>query len=118
MSRMCSQSLISIFDLETKLQWSIYSYASIKQSEAHETGPYFEFWSVKKCSEVSLQPYTSVKMIRKGSRDGLNRYAKPAKKLFQAFAPWRPVDPDNPIDSSLAKYIIQVIKKNHSSIIQ
>ena len=48
--------------------------------------PYFEFWTVKKCSGVSLQPYTNVKMIRTGSPDEPNRYAKPAKRLFQAFA--------------------------------
>ena len=49
---------------------------------------HFKSWPVKKCSEVYLQPYTNMKMIWKESRDGLNRYAKPAKKLFQAFALW------------------------------
>ena len=41
------------------------SYASIKYSEAHETGRYFEFRHAKKCSEVSLQLYTSVKRFGK-----------------------------------------------------
>ena len=52
-------------------------------------GPYFEFWSVKKGSEVSYQSYTNVKMVRKGSRDEPNRYGKLiGRRLCEEFALW------------------------------
>ena len=83
MSRMVLLDRYSIFK---RSYCEVYTYRY--ESEAHIKGRIFEFWPVKKCSGMSLQPYTNVKMIRKRSEDGPNRYAKLVKGLFQTFVLW------------------------------